>query len=255
MINERPRSLEKVKEIVTISDDQIEGELKQIASNLEEPDEHNVLNAFERRENEAYSDDKRVTIKDSTPFNKHFKSVYDKVLKQLDRSNQNDTSLNENIYYCERFVNHLLDQFMPYCFIWASFVLNGSELEQTRWTNGCIEKYFATKKNIQKSFLNMLPSEYVNYNYNIRLGECLEFKKSLDKTTNQRRRHIPSNNLQQQQIQLSEEEIDLPMPSDLLETQEILETAPAQSQDIFQKKPQPSALIRIGKKNQFVGHF
>lgn len=139
---------------------------------------------------------------------------------------------------------------MPYCYIWASFILNGTTLEKTRWTNGCIEKYFATKKNIEKTYLNMLPAHYVNYNYEIRLGECIKFQKLIDDNNVK-----PSSKLAKPTTSMQQPSSFSDSESNENQQVEQFESAPSQSVDVFKKKPEKSDLIKIGLKHHKVGHY
>ena len=83
-----------------------------------------------------------------------------------------DQELEDNIYYCEKFITgKLLNDELPYCAIWASFVFQG--LERSRITNGSIEKYFSTRKKLVPEPL--LPDRYVTKTLDQAKGQAMRF--------------------------------------------------------------------------------
>jgi hypothetical protein len=51
----------------------------------------------------------------------------------------------------------------------------------TRWTNGTSEKNMGTKKDKNKSFLNIDPASYVLSSYKTHLGKCVEYEQIQEK--------------------------------------------------------------------------
>ena len=64
---------------------------------------------------------------------------------------------------------------MPYCFIWASFTLNGETIFHTRWNNGSVEKFIGVRKRKENTFLKMLPAQYCAYVYPVTIGSIKEY--------------------------------------------------------------------------------
>ena len=63
-------------------------------------------------------------------------------------------SLEDNLFWSVDFVEHLFEQFLYYCFLWASF---GPTLYHTRWNNGCLEngnfKYSINNNKIEPTLI------------------------------------------------------------------------------------------------------
>jgi len=100
----------------------------------------------------------KISIKEKSPFTIIFRNLYKNLENEM--SKFDDFSLNSNTdnnYYQQNLIEFLLEKFMPYCFIWASFSLRG--LSFSRITNGIVEKYNQfTKKGVPK---NILPHRYL----------------------------------------------------------------------------------------------
>lgn len=89
----------------------------------------------------------KQTIKSASKFSKYFIDIK-KALKLND-----DGQLENKLFYPD-YVKFLLDKYMPYCFLWAGFVLNGIKdidgNQITRLTNGTVENFFGKRKRIRK---------------------------------------------------------------------------------------------------------
>lgn len=123
--------------------------------------------------------ERKSSIKSASPFTQHFHQIFVEVERGLNQIETNQESI-ENIeqinpYYAPQFIDLLNSRFMPYCFIWASFVLRNADLTATRWTNGTIEKFIGTRKNKEKSFLKQLPAKYAIDSYPLAKGGCIDF--------------------------------------------------------------------------------
>ena len=66
----------------------------------------------------------KTTIKENSPFTKNFLLIRDNVCLSIDANDLIAQNLNYN--FNRAIIEHLLDNYMPYCFIWASFVLKVS---------------------------------------------------------------------------------------------------------------------------------
>ena len=99
--------------------------------------------------------------------------------------------LDDNELYCPEYILHTINNFLAMCFFWASLGLNGTIVYSSRWTNGCIEKAFATKKRINSAFRNQLPSAYANYHLPITKGEVVEFHNKQSKAVSNKRKDFP----------------------------------------------------------------
>ncbi len=163
-----------------------------------ESDQENSSSSESENEIEEEQIDESIkiksSIKSSSPFTKHFNDIFDNILNNINHHNtkQKDKT-NANNYYNESFCYHLLENFMPYCFIWSSLVLNGTDIYSTRWTNGCIEKFIHSRKRVDGTRLNQPPAEYTNYVYPLTIGACKEYS---SKKTKKVKRKIQNENEQ-----------------------------------------------------------
>ena len=90
--------------------------------------------------------DKHTTIKAASPFTQYFTEIFDQTKAILTSSSDCRSRDGTNSYCNEKIINLLCNRFMPYCFIWASFTLNGETIMHTRWNNGAIERFIGIKK-------------------------------------------------------------------------------------------------------------
>ena len=102
------------------------------------------------------------TIKDSSPFARCFREIQAQI-KAIDIS---DEFFDENPFYNESFIDYLLDNHMPYIFIWGSYAFKG--LDITRITNGCIENLFKFRKSL---FSALYPADYMTRTYDMIMGK------------------------------------------------------------------------------------
>ena len=89
---------------------------------------------------------------------------------------------------------------MPYCFIWASFVLRGIDSSITSWTNASVESFIGTRKRKEKSFLELMPAQYVNYSYGIAKGGCVNYEASQKKKKKNTKAYIVDEELPSQAV-------------------------------------------------------
>ncbi len=106
----------------------------------------------------------KSTIKEQSPFTE--------VFQQLQASYQTKGGESSNPLYNIEYLNFLQFYFMPYIFVWSGFVYRGMNI--TRLTQGTIEKYFGTRKNLIKNA--MVPARYINATLKIVLANCLQGK-------------------------------------------------------------------------------
>jgi hypothetical protein len=114
---------------------------------------------FEHEDKDEMLNYEKITIKNDSPF----ASFSEIVLETLAYEAHND-KINE--FFCPEFVALLLECYMPYCFIWASFTLQEANL--TRLTNGIVDKYNSFSKSDNKK--NILPHVYANEGYKLEKG-------------------------------------------------------------------------------------
>ncbi len=146
-------------------------------------------------ENRNKEDETKRPIKDASPFSTIFEDLYEKCLKEVeDQTIKLDKSkARKNKYYSLEFLKKLLSDYMPYCFIWASFSFEG--LSFSRITNGAIENYNGfRKRNVKKK----PPHRYIDSNFEMIQGACIQFiessvqEKQPIKTKKNKRRPRPS---------------------------------------------------------------
>ena len=120
----------------------------------------------------------RQTIKDQSLFNQHFIDIAQNV-----QSESVSYSEQENILFNPKFVEFLLEYFMPYCGIWAGFVFQEIQTKKqeefTRITNGLIEKFWQYRKN--KFKVIQQPANYVVNTLNSTKGQATVFVENLEK--------------------------------------------------------------------------
>ncbi len=86
-----------------------------------------------------------TSLKSQSPFTIFFINIKNSTSETLSTISINSTGeLNKNYFYCPEIISFLLDQYMPYCYIWASFALKGYGV--TRMSNGLIENYNKYRK-------------------------------------------------------------------------------------------------------------
>ncbi|CAF1024447.1 unnamed protein product [Brachionus calyciflorus] len=156
----------------------------------------------------------KTSIKEKSPFTIIFRNLYKNLENEM--SKFDDFSLNSNTdnnFYQQNLIEFLLEKFMPYCFIWASFSLRG--LSFSRITNGIVEKYNQfTKKGVPK---NILPHRYLLDVSDVIKGNCKLFlieKKQNDKNmkSNKRILDIESDISDYEEEQLAHEHWFKPNP-------------------------------------------
>lgn len=125
-------------------------------------------------DHEPYNPFKQDSIKFCSPFAKIFKDVYEKVSAEvLFETNGGDS----NCLYCPKLIELLLDNYMPYCFMWSGFVLRDTGL--ARLVNGSLENYIEiSKKNVTK---NQLPNQYINKSFDLVNSYAIEYLSTVDR--------------------------------------------------------------------------
>ena len=113
--------------------------------------------------------DPTKSIKSQSKFGRKFREVFD----NFKMSCENEESSAQNSLYFPDFLIFLLDNYLPYIFIWAGYSLKG--LGITSITNGCIEKQWGTRKGgVNKSY----PHRYASITTEIMMGQCMDKSKS-----------------------------------------------------------------------------
>jgi len=191
ILSERPEELIQIKKIINKTEKSFKLQ-KEITNNSEvftalhlsetadqeeirEPEENNDVDIQDEREE---NNEKKRTIKESSPFTQIFYDIYKKCLLEI-TSEEDHTSLPTNKYYFPSFIEKILDEQLPYCFLWASFAFQ--DLEFSRITNGTVENYNRFRK--ERSELDKPPHRYVDSNYEMVSGCCIEFKEKVAKNT------------------------------------------------------------------------
>jgi hypothetical protein len=123
------------------------------------------------------------SIKDESPFTSFFLNIYDTCCDEISQHDLNNVKGAPNTLLCPNFIEKvLLDRFCPYAFIWSGITCKDSNYIMTRWTNGTSEKNMGTKKDKNKSFLNIDPASYVLSSYKTHLGKCVDYEELQEKT-------------------------------------------------------------------------
>ena len=116
------------------------------------------------------------TIKEGSPFTQHFEKIYEETIDNLIECK----TIDKNPLILHEFIQLLLNQYMPYCFLWSGFVLKNlcdddDDNIITRWNNGACEKIFGRRKFKGKDFKNVNPRQFVVETYSLIDGMCEEF--------------------------------------------------------------------------------
>lgn len=172
-VNDRPETLAAIKKLVnrvtssdedhgvTIFDINDNGDSDaQIESTIETIDEDQDVGS-------------KQSIKLSSPFTRHFEQIKQEVLQQV---NAVSPASEENPHYNSEYIDHLLNKFMPYCFIWCGFVFKGTSL--TRLTNGSVENFNRFFKSTKKT--KVLPHRHMAFEFGIINGLCQEYLTGLN---------------------------------------------------------------------------
>lgn len=170
-VRERPETLAGIKKIVNgsiVFDRDLGATVFDIVDDLKETQEE-MSNDL---------DDSilaKQPIKHSSPFTRHFDQIKQHVEKDVE-PNANLSSVEEpNVHYNPSYVDHLLDKFMPYCFIWSGFVFKGMHL--TRLTNGTVENFNKFVKSTSKG--RVLPHRHMASQLEFIAGMCDEYLNAL----------------------------------------------------------------------------
>lgn len=170
---------------------------------------------------------KESSIKAASPFTSHFHSIYLEVFDEIEQVPLNNNA-EPSTYHLPEFVYLLNSRFMPYCFIWASFVLRNFNTNTTRWTNGSMESFIGTRKNKEKSFLKVSPASYALQTYPLAKGGCIDF-------------HLRPHRKEKRKKEIVVEMVE--------------EVATYDAVDNWSKKPAKSDLVRVGKKQKQIGYY
>jgi hypothetical protein len=86
----------------------------------------------------------KETLKSLSPFTQIFVAIKTAVALLLVSNDKENDDLEPNAMYCPHIIDWLLEFYMPFCFIWASFSLKGYGV--TRMSNGLAEMYNGYRK-------------------------------------------------------------------------------------------------------------
>ena len=169
----------------------------------------------------------KKTLKTESPFTKHFEDIRKNAETYSPASKSTPT---KNPLFNPAYIDFLMNQFMPYCGVWAGFCFvnmtdeDGNAL--TRITNGIIEKFWSyRKKNIPQA---LTPVNYSN--------------KTLDKTRGQARIFIKE--------MKGEEPVSTDSSEDESENDELVEY---KHKEGWSKKRK--LITQVKKKRVAPGHF
>jgi hypothetical protein len=110
-----------------------------------------------------------MPIKKASPFTKYFNDIKLYVDNQIETQKDGSTIVND--FFNPEIINHLLNAYMPYAFIWASF--SCVNLSVSRLTNGLIENYNKYRKSgVPK---NVLPHRYIESHVDHLSGSVIEY--------------------------------------------------------------------------------
>ena len=155
-------------------DDNFEKSLKTHMNAIGFADDDNSYTQNNENENESYDDNVETenenTIKAGSPFTTHCKLIYEQVKEAI--KNEDTDIAEQNNMRCEKFVQFLLNRFLPYSFIWAGFVFKCLPNNITRLTNGTIENFFRERKSVIKRARR--PANNINQVVKIVIGKTLK---------------------------------------------------------------------------------
>jgi hypothetical protein len=180
ILSERPEELKQIKKIISKTEKSIKLQNKltnnseiYTALHITETSDDEDEEEMKVNEEEEKEEQKR-TIKEKSPFTKVFCKIYERCVSELKNENEN-SSFGVNKYFFPAYVEKLLDEHLPYCFLWSSFAFRN--LNFSRITNSNIENYNRFRK--ERAQLNKLPHRYIDSNYKMVSGCCIEFKEKL----------------------------------------------------------------------------
>lgn len=184
ILSERPDELKQVKKVISKTEKSLKLQNKvtnnseiYIALNITETSDDEEDEEMELDQVEEKEEPKR-TIKEKSQFTKVFYKIYERCSSEVKSENEN-SSLPANKYFFPAYIEKLLDQHLPYCFLWASFAFQ--KLTFSRITNSNIENYNRFRK--ERAQLNKLPHRYIDSNYKMVSGCCIEFKEKISGIT------------------------------------------------------------------------
>jgi hypothetical protein len=103
-------------------------------------------------EKDEYDADQYETIVRASPFTPVFDNIFDQ--ESNIQVSMTDVELEQNAFFCPTFIQFLKANYMSHCFIWASFTLQGIELEP-------ITAEIEEQTNVEHSDITMLTHQYV----------------------------------------------------------------------------------------------
>ena len=161
MIEERPQSKAEAQRILFNAT-----KFEQFSSQIieqEEQDENDLVD-----EDERFRKENNQTVKESSPFTKHFLSVQQEVRQVTSSSSGTSPNALRN----ETFIEFLQSDFMPYIFLWGGFVLRNQEFDRptTHMVDSSIEAWFRTRKLLIK--VPVYPARYIHETVYETLGQC-----------------------------------------------------------------------------------
>jgi hypothetical protein len=180
IMNKTEKSLKLQSELTNNSEVFTALQISDLADNDEIPEieENQEVEEAEKEEVEKENNEQKRTIKESSPFTQIFYEIYNRCLTDI--SSENESSRQPtNKYYFRSYIEKILDEHLPYCFLWGSFAFQG--LDFSRITNGNVENYNRFRKD--KPELNKPPHRYIDSNYEMVSGCCIEFKEKVANQT------------------------------------------------------------------------
>jgi hypothetical protein len=129
----------------------------------------------DQTEIEEVNSKKSKTIKDSSPFSKHYLKLQDKMEHCISVNCSKYENSTSNMKYCPKLISFLTEKFMPYAFIWASFTC--TELKFTRLTNGLVENYNRYRK--ADTPRDLLPHRYTTTSVKYIIGSNKKYLSEL----------------------------------------------------------------------------
>ena len=189
ILSERPDELKQVKKIISKTEKSLKLQNK-VTNNSEiyialhitetsddEEDEEIELDQVEEKE------ETKRTIKEKSKFTKVFYEIFERCSLEVRSENEN-SSLPVNKYFFPAYIEKLLDIHLPFCFLWASFAFQNLPIR--RITNSNIENYNRFRK--ERAHLNKPPHRYIDSNYKMVSGCCIEFKEKISGIVSKRKK-------------------------------------------------------------------
>jgi hypothetical protein len=139
ILSERPEELIQIKKIINKTEKsfKLQSEITNssevyTALHISESTDHDEIpESVENQVADKENNEQKRTIKESSPFTQVFNDIYNKCLIDISSENEHGT-MSTNKYYFPSFIEKILDEQLPYCFLWARFAFQDLDLSRKR---------------------------------------------------------------------------------------------------------------------------